>query len=177
MFDPATITQLTKQNYAPARRIDGVEVIELREFIDDGGSFLELGRLDAGKFQGAAHAEIRQVNYSIVMPGAVKATHLHRKQTDFWFVPSHDRLLVGLKDLRAGSATHGLTMRVVLGAGKSRMVRIPPGVGHGVANPYERPMALIYFVTEQFDPHPERCDEYRLSPDAFGKGFWEIQAG
>ncbi|MDO8463233.1 MAG: dTDP-4-dehydrorhamnose 3,5-epimerase family protein [bacterium] len=177
MFDPHIEAQLTKQHYGPSERIVGVEMLELKEFADDGGSFLELGRLDAGMLQCAANAEIRQVNYSTIVPGAVKATHLHRKQTDFWFVPSADRLLVGLKDLRTGSPTQGMQMRFVLGAARPRMVRIPPGVAHGVANPYERPMSLIYFVTEQFDPESDTGDEYRLPPDIFGPMFWDIQAG
>ncbi|MBI2552409.1 dTDP-4-dehydrorhamnose 3,5-epimerase family protein [Candidatus Uhrbacteria bacterium] len=177
MFDSDIEAQLTKQDYTPTQRIGGVEVIDLKEFADDGGSFLEMGRLDAGHLQGASGLEVRQINYSVVLPGAIKATHLHKKQVDFWFVPSHDRLLVGLKDIRSGSATEGVVMRFVLGAGRARMVRIPNGVAHGVANPYERPMSLIYFVTEQFNSNSKVCDEFRLPPEYFGTGFWEIKAG
>lgn len=177
LFSENVAEHLTKQDYRAVERIADVEFLELREFTDDGGSFLELGRLDAGMLQGASNAEIRQVNYSTIVPGAVKAAHLHQRQTDFWFVPSHDRLLVGLKDVRAESPTYGKVMRFVLGAGRSRMVRIPPGVAHGVANPYTRTMALLYFVTAQFDPQAETCDEFRLPPDSFGSHFWEIQAG
>lgn len=177
MFDPTIASQLTKQDYTPAPYIDGVEFLALTEFADDGGSFLELGRFDAGKLLGADGAEIRQVNYSVIVPGAVKATHLHERQVDFWFVPSHDRLLVGLKDVRAGSPTAGRTMRFVLGAGKPRILRIPNGVAHGIANPYERPMILLYFVTEHFTPDPATCDELRLPPDFFGADFWAIRAG
>lgn len=177
MFDSDIEVQLTKQDYASTPRIAGVEIIDLKEFADDGGSFLEMGRFDAGHLQGTSGLEVRQINYSVVLPGAIKATHLHKKQVDFWFVPSGDRLLVGLKDIRAGSATKGLTMRFVLGAGRARMVCIPSGVAHGVANPYERPMSLIYFVTEHFNPNPDGCDEFRLPPEYFGTGFWEIKAG
>lgn len=177
MLDPNVRTQATKQNYAPAPRIDGVEIITLKEFADDGGSFLELGRFHGGRLQGSDAPEIRQVNYSVMQPGTVKATHLHERQVDFWFVPSHDRLLVGLKDVRVDAPTAGVVMRFVLGAGSSRMVRIPNGVAHGIANLYERPMTLLYFVTEQFDPNPASCDELRLPPDIFGEHFWEIQRG
>ena len=41
------------QDYAPARRIDGVEIVELNRFNDDGGAITELGRLTAG-----AHAQL-----------------------------------------------------------------------------------------------------------------------
>lgn len=177
MFDSNLEAQLTKQDYTPTKRIDGVEIIDLKELSNDDGSFLEMGRLDGGKLKGVDAPEIRQVNYSVVLPGAVKATHLHKEQVDFWFVPSHDRLLVGLKDIRNGSPTEGVLMRFVLGAGRARMVRIPNGVAHGIANPYERPMSLIYFVTEHFDSNPDTCDEFRLPPDYFGRAFWQIKAG
>lgn len=177
MFPPHIETQLTKQSYKSAKSIEGVQLLELKEITDDGGSFLELGRLVGGKFQGIEGLEVRQINYSIVLPGAIKASHIHRHQDDVWFVPSHDRLLVGLKDIRQGSPTEGRIMRFVLGAGRARMVYIPKGVAHGIANPFGRPMSLIYFVSEQFNPNPEHCDELRLPPDYFGEQFWEIQKG
>jgi len=43
-------------------------------------------------------------------------------------------MLVVLGDVRKGSASEGVTQRLVLGDGASRLVRIPPGVAHGVRN-------------------------------------------
>ncbi len=177
MFSQSIEEQLTKQDYTPKQIIEGVKFVELKELVDDGGSFLELGRLDAGKPQAIPGIEVRQINYSRVLPGAIKATHIHKSQDDIWFVPAHDRLLVGLKDIREGSASEGVSMRFVLGAGKSRLLYIPPGVAHGVANPYDREMTLIYFVTQQFSADPATTEEYRLPPDYFGEKFWEIQRG
>ena len=47
--------------------------------------------------------EVRQVNYSEMDPGVIKAFHLHRRQTDVWFVPPGDKMLLVLLDVRAGS--------------------------------------------------------------------------
>ena len=82
MFSPNIEQQFTKQDYTPAKRIEGVQLIELKEFTDDGGSFLELGRFDQGVIQAIPDIEVRQCNYSRVIPGAIKATHIHKQQDD-----------------------------------------------------------------------------------------------
>jgi dTDP-4-dehydrorhamnose 3,5-epimerase-like enzyme len=177
MFSEKINKQLTKQSYVAAAKIDGVRFIELKEFVDDGGSFLELGRFEKGVLAGVADFEARQMNYSRVLPGVVKATHIHKNQEDVWFVPADSRVLVGLQDLRAGSKTEGLQMRFVLGAGKSQLLVIPRGVAHGLANPYSKTATVIYFVNQQFSADEKACDEFRFPPDFFGKDFWEIRKG
>jgi dTDP-4-dehydrorhamnose 3,5-epimerase len=105
------------QSYAPRPAIDGVQIVELKRFADDGGALTELGRLTEGALAGLPGFTVRQVNYSEVEPGAVKAFHLHARQTDVWFVPPTDRLLLVLLDVRQGSRTEGVSMRFMLGAG------------------------------------------------------------
>jgi len=124
----------TLQDYSPAPAIDGVEVAELKRFTDDGGSFVELGRLSRGLHATFPGFEVKQINYSEMEPGAIKAFHLHQRQTDVWFVPPGDKLLLVLLDLREGSSTRDVRRRMVLGDGASRLVLIPPGVAHGVKN-------------------------------------------
>ncbi|MBI2637986.1 dTDP-4-dehydrorhamnose 3,5-epimerase family protein [Candidatus Peregrinibacteria bacterium] len=177
MFLKGIEQKLSKQDYAPKPAIDGVKLVELKEFVDDGGSFLELGRFEKGLLKRLPDFEVRQINYSVVLPGAVKATHIHKNQEDVWFVPPSDRVLVGLKDIRGKSATHGVTMRFVLGAGKPRLLLIPRGVAHGLANPWSKPATMIYFVNQHFSADAETCDEYRLDPYFFGKDFWNITHG
>lgn len=177
MFSDDIESKLTKQNYSSTPTIDGVKFIELREFTDDGGSFLELGRFNKSVLEALPDFEVHQMNYSQVLPGAVKATHIHKNQEDVWFVPSHGRLLVGLHDLREASPTKGVTMRFVLGAGKSRLLLIPRGVAHGVGNLWDAPSSLIYFVNQVFIAGGDACDEFRLDPYFFGKDFWSITKG
>jgi dTDP-4-dehydrorhamnose 3,5-epimerase len=165
------------QDYSGRPPIDGVQLVDLKRFNDDGGSITELGRLSAG-----AHAQLpgfvcKQVNYSEMTPGVVKAFHLHQRQTDVWYVPPCDRLLLVLHDCRAGSPTEGQTMRFVAGDGKDRLVRIPPGVAHGARNIGTATGRILYMVDVQFSTTPGECDEGRLPWDHLGAEIWEIVRG
>src|SRR3989442_9275985 len=132
------------QSYSPAPRIDGVELVELKRFADDGGSMTELARLTDGLPQAFAGFTVRQINYSEVEPGAIKAFHLHHRQTDVWYVPPSDRMLLVLIDVRQASKTEGTRMRLTLGAGASRLVRIPPRVAPAALNTAPPPRRIIY---------------------------------
>jgi dTDP-4-dehydrorhamnose 3,5-epimerase len=165
------------QEYGPAPAIAGVEIKEVRRFNDDGGNFTELGRLTGGLHADFPGFEVRQVNYSEMEPGVIKAFHLHRRQTDVWYVPPADKMLLVLLDLRAGSATENAQRRMVLGDGASRMVRIPPGVAHGVRNLAATRGRIIYLVDTHFSPDPEQSEEGRLPWDFAGAEIWETVRG
>ena len=163
------------QDYSPQPEIAGVEIIPLRRFNDDGGSMTELARLDNGELQGVSDFKARQMNYSVMEPLAIKAFHLHKRQTDVWYVPPSDKILLVLADVRVGSPTEGKLMRFPLGDGNSRLVRIPPGVAHGCRNLRpSTPGSIIYFVDVQFSVGDD-CDEGRLPWDHFGAEVWEVE--
>ena len=165
------------QDYSPAERIDGVEIVDLARFSDDGGAITELGRLTTGQHGQLGGFEVKQLNYSEVEPGAVKAYHMHHRQTDVWYVPPHDKLLLVLHDCRDGSATEGQTMRFVLGDGKNRLVRIPPGIAHGTKNLAAAVGRIIYMVDVVFSTEPGACDEGRLPWDFLGAEVWDVVKG
>jgi dTDP-4-dehydrorhamnose 3,5-epimerase len=165
------------QSYVPAPRIDGVQILPLARHADDGGSFTELARLADGHAEGLAGFTVRQINYSELEPGAVKAFHVHARQTDVWYVPPSDRILMVLVDVRGGSPTEGARMRLVLGHGTSRLLRVPPGVAHGVKNIGLATGRIIYFVDEPFSPDPAHCDEGRLPWDYAGADVWDVVRG
>ena len=165
------------QSYAPAAMIDGVGLPELKRFSDDGGSLTELVRLVDGAPQGLGGFTVRQVNYSELEPGVIKAFHLHARQTDVWYVPPSDRMLVVLVDVRETSPTKNARMRVVLGAGASRLLRIPPGVAHGVRNVAGVTGRIIYFTDLHFSADPAACDEGRLPWDYAGAEVWDVTRG
>ena len=146
-------------------------------FTDDGGNFTELGRLGAGIHACFQGFEVKQVNYSELEPGAIKAFHIHQRQTDVWFVPPGDKMLLVLLDVRAGSPTEKVTRRLVLGDGASRLVRIPPGVAHGVKNLAATRGRIIYFVDAQFQAAPAETEEGRLPWDFAGAGVWDVVRG
>ncbi len=162
------------QDYSNRPTIAGVEIVELRRFRDDGGSMTELARLLEGKIVGIEGFVVAQVNYSTVQPGAIKGFHLHRRQTDVWFVPPGDRILLVLADVRETSPTTGARMRVLLGDGVSRLVRVPPGVAHGCRNLGGEAATIVYFTDVHFSADPGEGDEGRLPWDFAGAGIWEI---
>ncbi|MEW6073384.1 MAG: dTDP-4-dehydrorhamnose 3,5-epimerase family protein [Planctomycetota bacterium] len=176
-FDAAASARYRVQDYSARPAIAGLELVSLRRFHDDGGAMTELARLEDGAMAGLAGFTARQVNYSVLEPLAIKAFHLHRRQTDVWYVPPSDKMLLVAGDVRRGSPTAGVVQRIVLGDGDSRLVRIPPGVAHGVKN--LRPAApgvIVYFVDVQFTTG-EDCDEGRLPWDHFGAAVWEVERG
>ena len=175
-FGPDFRPHLTTQGYTPGPKIEGVQLLDLRLMTDDGGSFAELVRLDeSGRLEAFPHFQVRQSSYSLVLPGAVKAFHLHFNQEDVWFVPPTDRLLIGLIDARKDSPTLGVTMRLVLGAGRARLLYIPRGVGHGCANLGTEPATVLYYVNQRFNL--EDADERRLPWDIAGAEFWQMTPG
>src|SRR5213076_1519043 len=99
-FTPHAKRAFHLQSYGPAPSIDGVELVELKRFADDGGTLTELARLSDGRATAVAGFTLRQINYSELAPGAIKAFHLHTRQTDVWYVPPGDRMLVVLVDVR-----------------------------------------------------------------------------
>ena len=176
-FSPDAKRAFHVQTYGGASAIDGVRVTDLTRHADDGGSMTELARLTDGRAAGLGDFTVRQVNYSEMAPGTIKAFHLHVRQTDVWFVPPSDRMLVVLLDVRKGSRTEGARQRVVLGNGASRLLVIPAGVAHGVRNLADRTGRIVYFTDLHFSPEPETCDEGRLPWDFAGKDVWEVTRG
>lgn len=165
------------QAYGPVGEIEGVTLTALARHADDGGSLTELTRLTDGRAEGLEGFTVRQVNYSELAPGTIKAFHLHVRQTDLWYVPPGDRMLVVLLDVRQGSRTEGARRRLVLGDGASRLLRIPPGVAHGVRNVGTAPGRIVYFTDLHFSAEPSASDEGRLPWDFVGADVWEVTRG
>ena len=164
------------QSYAEQPAISGGESVDLPLFSDEGGDFCEITRFLAdGRLTVVPEYRPSQISYSYLEPGAVKAWHLHRCQDDLWFVPPHDRLLVGLLDTREVSPTYQRSIRLTLGTGSARLLLVPAGVAHGAANVGTRPVSLVYFANRPFDR--EQPDEHRLPFDLLGKEFWSIAPG
>jgi dTDP-4-dehydrorhamnose 3,5-epimerase len=167
---------LSVQDYTKKPTIEGVQLINLNMFIDDGGALAEIVRFDnEGRLQLIPEFQVKQSTFSQVLPGVIKAFHLHYNQEDVWFVLPGDRLLIGLFDARKDSPTYKKEMRFVMGAGRAQILYIPRGVAHGMANPYDKTANMIYFVNQCFNA--ETPDEHRLPWDAAGADFWEIRKG
>lgn len=168
--------------YKKPTPIDGVRTLRLPRITDDRGFFLEIFRARPNHPESGALAQffdgvpIAQLNFSIVdAEGHIKGLHYHLKQEDIWFFPPPSKAKVVLYDIRKNSPTLGQTQVLVGGGGQDLLVRIPAGVAHGY-RPLTNPCALLYIVTETFDPASP--DEFRIDWDHPAiKDLWEIPNG
>ncbi len=165
------------QSYIKKPMIEGVRFLPLKRFNDDGGNLTELARLHKGGLEAAAGFVAAQINYTELQPGTIKAFHIHREQTDVWYVPPGDKILLVLIDVRKDSISCGQRMRIVLGDGNSQQVFIPPGVAHGCRNISGKDARIIYFMDRHFSVDTKECDEGRLPWDFAGTDIWEIERG
>lgn len=159
------------QDYAGTEGIDGVKLAPLKDYPGEDGEFEQLIRISKdGEVEGFSGFKIAQINRTRLLPGAVKAWHLHFEQDELWYALPSAQLFVGLWDLRRGSPTNNKTMRIVLGAGQDRILYIPRGVAHGMANFTTYEANLLYIVNNTFKP--EEADEKRINWDVLGPEFW-----
>ncbi|HTQ02468.1 MAG TPA: dTDP-4-dehydrorhamnose 3,5-epimerase family protein [Polyangiaceae bacterium] len=136
--------------------IDGVEVKELVTYPDERGYFRELIRHTDGFFAEG----FGQWSHSLMHAGVIKAWHIHRIQTDWWYVACGS-LKVALYDTRADSKTRGTTLEFLLGDHQpGRVLRVPPGVAHG-CKALSGPVHLFYVTSHVYNP----ADEGRIPFD------------
>jgi len=161
---------LELQDYHSDSRLPGVVIHTPTKYNSDDGEFIELGRLNENcnlETNSLYGFKIKQISTSILEPGAIKAWHFHKKQWDLWFVC--DKMIVGLatwSDINPGVRK----CRYVL---ENQFILIPPGLLHGISNPYNNRRRLIYYTTEHFNPK----DEFRLPHNAFPEFNWGIIHG
>jgi len=163
------------QDYSGKKKIEGIKIVDINRHPGPDGTFEELLRLAGGGVEAFPGFELKQVNRSRILPGGIKAWHLHYNQEDIWYADPEHHLILGLWDVREGSSTKDLTMKIILGAGFSRLIYIPRGVAHGVANLSDETGTVFYFINQQFNLQDP--DERRLPWNAAGDDFWEIERG
>lgn len=171
---PSVKRKIYIQDYTPQTQIVGVKTYRLKNIVLDDGDFNELMRFgEGGELDYFPEFKIKQINRTQLIPGSVKAWHLHYKQDEIWYVSPADHLLVGLWDVRKKSKSKDTVMRFVLGGGHSQLLYIPRGVAHGSSVVVNKPIELYVFLNRQFDI--KKPDERRINWDAKGKEFWETQ--
>lgn len=136
--------------------IEGVAIKSLETHADDRGFFREIIRASDDFFREG----FGQWSHSLMFDGIIKAWHLHRIQTDWWYVAG-GVLRVGLCDMRPDSSTFRRTMDFLMGDFQpARCVRIPPGVAHGCKT-VQGPVNLLYVTSHVYNPE----DELRIPHD------------
>lgn len=168
--------------YSRTAPIEGVRTLKLPQITDDRGFLFEIFRGRANHPESRPLAEffegtrVAQMNFSVVAAdGHVKGLHYHLKQEDIWFFAPPSKAKVVLYDIRKSSPTFGRAQAIVAGGGQDLLIRIPAGVAHGY-RPLTNPCALVYIVTETFDPAAP--DEFRIRWDHPAvKELWETPNG
>jgi len=153
-----------------AQLIAGVRVQAQSVWPDDRGYFAEIARFGQGLVS-EFPAATTQVSCALTYPGAIKAFHFHRHQTDVWNVV-RGMFQVALVDLRPDSPTFGRKNTLYLGQLRPWAVSIPPGVGHGYKVIGTEPAMLVYLTDRFYNPE----DEGRIAYNEAGINYdWELQ--
>ena len=140
--------------------IDGALIQPLSWYDDQRGGLSVLLRSDQHELFGERFG---QAYVTTVLPGVVKAWHVHQAQWDR-MVGLVGRTLLVLVDARPASPTRGATVEVVLAQRQHRMVLIPPGVWHGL-KALSTDESLVLNLPDQ--PYILGApDEFRFAPDA-----------
>jgi len=139
--------------FKEAVMINGVVFGDVVTHTDERGFFRELIRSTDDFFAEG----FGQWSHSLMFDGVIKAWHLHRVQTDWWYAGS-GVLRVGLCDMRPESSTYKKTMDFLMGELQPvRILKIPPGVAHGCKT-VQGPVNLFYLTSHVYNPE----DEIRL---------------
>ena len=142
-------------------KIEGVRIVPFRSFGDDRGYFFESYR----RTWIPEAREMVQGNCSFSKKGVLRGLHFHRKQADFWAVPS-GLVRAALYDLRTASPTQGVADVLELGGKEPFGLYIPKGVAHGFYAIEDS--FMTYLVDEYYDNSDElgiRWDDPALGLD------------
>src|SRR5260370_37153676 len=105
--------------------IDGVQIVPLKQIPDERGKVMHMLRRTDAHFH-----EFGEVYFSVVLPGAIKGWHLHRRMALNYAVP-FGRIKLVLFDDRADSPTCGLLQEVFVGEDNYCLVTLPAAAWHG----------------------------------------------
>ncbi len=159
------------QSYSQFNLLEGVKIVTLKNIPSEEGDFSEVMRFKKREVELIPGFNVAQINRTLLLPGSIKAWHLHFQQDYVWYISPFSHLVVGLWDLRKRSETKGKTMRMVMGAGKSQLLFIPHGVAQGAMVVSKEPVDLYVFTNLHFDL--KNLDEHRLPWDSLGSDFWK----
>ncbi len=126
--------------------IDGVQIVPLRQIVDERGKVMHMLRADAAHFQGFG-----EIYFSVVNPGAIKAWHMHRRMTLNYAVPVGQIKFV-LFDDRTASPTRGEVQELYLGPDSYNLVVVPPMVWNGFKGIATGPTLVANCASIPHDP-------------------------
>lgn len=125
----------------------GVQRRQLHTHRDQRGSLTEV-------FRASWETAIAAIQWNCAESQAnvLRGVHVHVKHDDF-LILLRGRASIGLRDLRRGSPTEGMTALIDMQGQELHAITIPPGVAHGFY--FHEPSTHIYAVNEYWDPSDE----------------------
>jgi dTDP-4-dehydrorhamnose 3,5-epimerase len=135
--------------------IEGVRITPLRQIADERGKVMHMLRNDSPVFQ-----QFGEIYFSCVIPGAVKAWHIHKAMTLNYAVP-HGEIKLVLYDDRPESPTRGEIQEILLGPDHYGLVTIPPKIWNGFTGLGSTLSIVANCASIPHDPHEiERVDPF-----------------
>ena len=126
--------------------IDGVQIVPLRQIVDERGKVMHMLRADAAHFRAFG-----EIYFSVVNPNAIKAWHIHKKMTLNYAVPVGQIKFV-LYDDRSESPTRGKFQEIFLGPDNYNLVVVPPLIWNGFKGIGAVPALIANCATISHDP-------------------------
>lgn len=131
-------------------KIDGALTKKLLRHKDERGFFEEIIRVTDPFFSEG----FGQLSHSVMLPGVVKAWHVHKTQVDWWYMVKGTVKAV-LYDARKASPTYKMLQEFTLGHhGENIVLKIPPGVAHG-CKVLGDSAELVYVTSGIYNPDEE----------------------
>jgi dTDP-4-dehydrorhamnose 3,5-epimerase len=149
-------------------RLDGVMTIELQQFADDRGFFIE--RFNERRFlEAGLPATFCQDNHSRSVPGVIRGLHFQTNPAQGKLVGViRGRIWDVLVDIRPHSPTFGEHLATELNDSNGRLLWIPPGLAHGFCVLGDEPADVLYKVDQPYNRETEGgilwCDEELAIP-------------
>ncbi|HEY9070160.1 MAG TPA: dTDP-4-dehydrorhamnose 3,5-epimerase [Candidatus Ozemobacteraceae bacterium] len=138
-----------------------MELVPLRQFVDERGAVLHMLRADS-----ALLPRFGEIYFSLVNPGVVKGWKRHFRMTQHFAVPV-GRLRVVLVDDR-NPATPPLVEEVILGRpDRYCLLQIPPGVWYGFQSVSAEPALVANCTDMVHDPAESETRDLDKGPLSF----------
>lgn len=91
----------------------------------------------------------RQWSAMVSRASVLRGVHLHLRNVDYFSIVL-GRAGIGLRDIRRGSPTEGMSVLLEMGAEEMSTLTVPPGVLHGMHFP--EPSVAVVAKSEFYDP-------------------------
>ncbi len=146
--------------------IEGVQIIQKKQIIDERGKIMHMIRNDDKHF-----TKFGEIYFSYTHPNTVKAWHLHREMT-VNYVCIHGKIKLVLFDDRKESKTKGQLQEIFLTTENYSLVSVPPKIWNGFKSMENKSSIIANCSDIPHDPHEMMRKPFN---DPYFKYDWAIK--